>query len=73
MPPAIAARQILQAVEDKQPRVLITKAARWADWMKRIMPIRANAWFGKAMKKDLKIEAHEASVYIRPPITPPEG
>ena len=73
MPPAIAARQILQAVEEKQPRVLITKAARWADWMKRIMPNRANAWFGNAMKKDLKIEAYEESVYIRPPVTPPEG
>jgi short-subunit dehydrogenase len=40
LPPAEAARQIVAAVQARKPRLVITRAARAADWLARLTPTR---------------------------------
>jgi short-subunit dehydrogenase len=40
MPPEEAARQILAAIRARQPRLVITRAAKTADWLARLTPSR---------------------------------
>ncbi len=40
MPPEEAARQIVGAIQSRRPRLVITRAARAADWLVRLAPAR---------------------------------
>jgi short-subunit dehydrogenase len=40
LPPEEAARQIVAAIHDRRPRLVITRAARAADWLARLTPAR---------------------------------
>jgi short-subunit dehydrogenase len=40
MPPEEAARQIVAAIQSRRPRLVITRAAKVADWLARLMPAR---------------------------------
>jgi short-subunit dehydrogenase len=40
MPPEEAARQILAAISERRPRLVITRAAKAADWLARLTPSR---------------------------------
>jgi short-subunit dehydrogenase len=40
MPPEEAARQILAAIRERRPRLVITRAAKTADWLARLTPSR---------------------------------
>jgi short-subunit dehydrogenase len=40
LPPEEAARQIVAAIEQRAPRLVITRAAKVADWMARLTPTR---------------------------------
>ena len=42
MPPEIAARQIIKAIENGKPRLLITPEMKLADFVKRLMPVIGN-------------------------------
>lgn len=49
--PAQAAEAICRALETGRTRLLIGSDARVADWVYRLMPARASAWFVKQMRK----------------------
>jgi short-subunit dehydrogenase len=40
MPPEEAARQIVVAIQGRRPRLVITRAAKAADWLARLTPSR---------------------------------
>lgn len=49
--PAEAAEAICRAIEKGRTRLLIGRDARVADWIYRLMPTRASAWFAGTVKR----------------------
>lgn len=56
IPPERAARQIISAVRKGKPRLLITPEARFADWVKRVAPVRGNKAIGDLVIRTLGLE-----------------
>lgn len=56
IPPEKAARQIISAVRKGKPRLLITPEARFADWVKRLSPVRGNKAIGDLVIRALGLE-----------------
>ena len=56
IPPESAARQIISAVRKGKPRLLITPEAGFADWVKRIAPVRGNKVIGDLVIRTLGLE-----------------
>lgn len=56
IPPEKAARQIIYAVRRGKPRLLITPEARFADWVKRLAPVRGNKMIGDLVIRTLGLD-----------------
>lgn len=55
MPPEVAAQLIVAAIQDRKPRLVITRAAKVADWLARATPTRYWAISKRAIRrKNLK-------------------
>ncbi len=51
MPPEVAGRLIVQAIEDNNPRLIITRAAYLIDALKRVYPALPSKWVHNSWKK----------------------
>lgn len=56
MPPQKVARGIVRAIERGQPRLLLGKEAKLGDWLKRLLPVLGNRWFGDAAIRALGVQ-----------------
>ena len=48
-PPEDVAQGILQGIQRRKLRVIVGREAYAVDWLKRLLPVRANAWIAQRM------------------------